>query len=117
MSPEKLAKVLAAILKDFEPWLEPNRAYLWGGASVDLSIEQMHALPPFSIFLALVTFSRFPCYGKSEKIAWSIPILFKGAPHLISHEKFGLKIHPAEPEVRDIEREWCLSIDYSTRCG
>ena len=40
----------------------------------------MQSLPPFSIFLALVTFARFPYYGKSEKIAWSIPILFKGAP-------------------------------------
>jgi hypothetical protein len=55
-----------------------------------------------------VTFSRFPYYGKSEKIAWSIPILFKGAPHLISHEKCGLKIHPAEPEPRDIEHERLL---------
>jgi hypothetical protein len=94
MSPEKLAKVLAGILKDFEPWPEPSKAYLWGGPCVELSKEQMQSLPPFSIFLALVTFSRSPYYGKSEKIAWSIPILFKGAPHLISHEKFGLKIHP-----------------------
>jgi len=105
MSPEKLVKVLAGILKDFEPWPDPDRAYRWGGASIELLKEQLHALPPFSVFLALVTFSRFPCYGKSEKIAWSIPIRFKGAPYLISHEKFGLKIHPAEPDARDIERE------------
>jgi hypothetical protein len=108
MSPEKLAKVLAGILKDFEPWPEPSKAYSWGGPCVELSKEQMQSLLPFSIFLALVTFARFPYYGKSEKIAWSIPILFKGAPYLISHEKFGLKIHPAEPEVRDIERERLL---------
>ncbi len=53
MSPEKLAKVLAAILKDFEQWPDPDRAYRWGGASIELSKEQLHALPPFSVFLAL----------------------------------------------------------------
>ena len=116
MSPEKLAKVRAGILKDFEPWLEPNRAYLWGGASVDLSIEQMHALPPLSVFLALVTFSRFPYYGKSEKIAWSIPILFKGAPHRSLMRISALKFTLLSRRPGISSRSGCLSIDCSMRC-
>lgn len=101
MSPKKLAEVLIAILRDFEPWKDPDRDYQWGGPSVALSQQQIKALPPYSIFLALVTFSDFPYYGRSEKIAWTVPIRFRGVAYLISHQKFGLRIHPANPQCRE----------------
>jgi hypothetical protein len=108
MSPKKLAGVLGAILRDFEPWTNPDRAHQWGGRQMHLSAEQVKALPPYSIFLALVTFSKFPYYGRSEKIAWSLPVRFKGVPYLISHQKFGLKIHPANPAATNEELEAAL---------
>jgi hypothetical protein len=97
MSPKKLAATLAAILRDFEPWKDPDRDHQWGGPQVQLSKEQVRVLPPYSIFLALVTFSNYPYYGHREKIAWTVPVRFKGIPYLISHQKFGLRIHPANP--------------------
>ena len=105
MSPKKLAAVLAGILKDFEPWSDPDRDHQWGGPKVDLSEEQVRALPPFSVFLALVTFSNFPYYGRSEKIAWTVPVRYRSVPYLISHQKFGLRIHPANPAETNDELE------------
>ena len=105
MSSKKLAAVLAAILRDFEPWKDPDRDYQWGGPKVELTAEQIKALPPYSIFLALVTFSNFPYYGRSEKIAWTVPVRFRGISYLISHQKFGLRIHPANPEDTNAELE------------
>jgi hypothetical protein len=108
MSPKKLAGVLAGILRDFEPWTDPDRTQQWGGPQVQLSAEQIKALPPYSIFLALVTFSKFPYYGRSEKIAWTLPVCFKGVRYLISHQKFGLRIHPANPTETSAELEAAL---------
>jgi len=105
MSPRKLTAVLAGILRDFEPWTDPDRHYQWGGPQVQLSTEQAKALPAYSIFLALVTFSKFPYYGRSEKIAWTVPIRFKGTAYLISHQKFGLRIHPAKADETNAELE------------
>jgi hypothetical protein len=77
---------------------------------VQLSKEQVRGLPPYSIFLALVTFSNYPYYGRCEKIAWTVPVRFKGIPYLISHQKFGLRIHPANPAETNAELE-CAMID------
>src|SRR5271165_4968208 len=108
MSPKKLAGVLAGILRDFEPWKDPDTAYQWGGKQVQLSEQEVKALLPHSIFLALVIFSKFPCYGRSEKIAWSLPVRFRGVPYLISHQKFGLRIHPANPAETHSELDAAL---------
>jgi hypothetical protein len=45
MSPKKLAATLAAILRDFEPWKDPDRDHQWGGPQVQLSKEQVRVLP------------------------------------------------------------------------
>jgi hypothetical protein len=108
MSPKKLAATLAAILRDLEPWPRPDRDHQWGGPHVELSREQVKALPPYSIFLALVTFSKFPYFGRAEKIAWTIPVRFKGVAYLISFQKFGLRIHPANPKETTPELEAAL---------
>src|SRR3984885_12212400 len=105
MSPKKLLATLAAILKDFEPWTDPDRDHQWGGTQVQLSTAQVKGLPPYSIFLSLVTFSKFPYFGRGEKIAWTVPVRFKGVPYLISHQKFGLRIHPAIPNKTNPELE------------
>ena len=105
MSPKKLAATLAAILRDFEPWIDSDRDHQWGGPHVQLSNEQVRCLPPHSIFLALVAFSNYPYYGHREKIAWTVPVRFKGIPYLISHQKFGLRIHPANPAETNPELE------------
>jgi len=94
MSPQKLKTVLAAILRDMAPWPHSKQAYRWGEPSLALSEKQIKALPPYSVFIALVTFSGYPHYGHGEKIAWSIPVKFKGVGYLISHQKFGLRRCP-----------------------
>ena len=108
MSPKKLLATLAAILKDFEPWTDPDRDHQWGGPQVQLSKEQVKALQPYSIFLARVTFLKFPYHGRGEKVAWTVPVRFKGVPYLISHQKFGLRIHPATPAETNAKLEASL---------
>jgi hypothetical protein len=42
-------------------------------------------------------FSNFPHAGRDEKIAWSIPVLFRGVPFVLTYLKFGLRIYPLSP--------------------
>lgn len=109
MSPKKLAATLAGILRDFEPWSDPYSDHQCGGPEVGLADEQVSALPPFSVFLALVTFSNFPYYRRNEKIAWTVPVLYEGVPYLISHQKFGLRIQPGNPAERNVELDASLA--------
>lgn len=95
MSPEKLLKTLASILKDFSPWTG-GKSHYWfgmGPSHIVLSAEQQAILQPFSIFLAFVTFCDFPFHGRSEKIEWSIPVKFKSIRLSISSQKFGLRFY------------------------
>lgn len=94
LDPNKLRKKLDAVLRDVVPWECGDFPY--GLPEVALRPEDKRNLPPFSVFLCLSAISHFPAFGRGEKVAWSIPIRYKGAPYLLAHGKFGFAIHAGE---------------------
>lgn len=47
---------------------------------------------PFIVFIIFVYLKKFKFYGREEKVAWTIPIKFKGTPFILTHRKFGFRI-------------------------
>lgn len=47
---------------------------------------------PYMVYLTLISLLEFRCWGKEEKIAWTIPFKYKENRFLISHRKLGLRI-------------------------
>lgn len=61
-------------------------------------------LPPYClVYFLLCELLDFPNLGIGEKVAWSVPIVFKGNPFLIEHKKFGLGIFAPYSEENILE--------------
>ena len=80
---KKLRSALDVTLSDFKPNLQCTDPYPWGRSFLELTEEERDSLAPYSVFLAFVHFSKFRYAGRSEKIAWSIPIKFRGVPFVL----------------------------------
>lgn len=56
-------------------------------------------LPPYYlVYFLLVELLGFPNLGRSEKLAWSVPIEFEGVAYLIEHRKFGIGVFASNGE-------------------
>ena len=66
---------------------------------------------PHMIFLTLVKLLDFKFFGPAEKVAWTIPVSYDGIPLLLSHRKFGFRLHclpaarPGQEVVQQVMRE------------
>src|SRR5437764_7745775 len=107
---------LLSTLCDFEPDTACVDPYCWGGGHVTLSDEERAALPPFAVFLAFVTFAKYPFAGRSEKIAWAIPIRFRGLPFVLEHQKFGFHIYPLSKPPSELVRELIGRVRHAVQC-
>jgi hypothetical protein len=104
MDSEKIKNTLSAVLRDFARATDSYRP----GRMVRLSSDDERLLPPYSIFLALVTFAGFPVGGRQAKVAWTIPIRYKSVGYNLAHEKLGFRIYAMEPENTTAELERSL---------
>ncbi len=48
---------------------------------------------PYIIFIIFIYLEGYKYLPRSEKIAWEIPIKYKNYPLLLSHRKFGFRVH------------------------
>jgi hypothetical protein len=55
----------------------------------------------YLVYFLLVDLLRFRNFGKSEKIAWSIPIDFEGTTYLLDHRKFGVGVFCENPDAHE----------------
>jgi len=99
------AEELRRILEPFSPDVNSTNSEGWGWKNLSLNEDEADALPPNSVFLVFVVFARFGWLGKGEKVKWSIPMLFKGTPLVIAHQKFGLRIRVSNFESLAPSRE------------
>lgn len=53
----------------------------------------------YLVYFLLVELLGFEDLGRSEKIAWSVPIDFQRKAYLIEHRKFGVGIFVQDPEI------------------
>lgn len=63
-------------------------------------------LPPqHLVYLALVELLGFLDLGRSEKLAWSIPVDLNGRAFLIEHRKFGVGVFATAPEKDEVDAQ------------
>ncbi|WP_290478757.1 hypothetical protein [Hyphomonas sp. UBA1923] len=56
-------------------------------------------LPPYYlVYFLLVEVLGFRDVGQFEKVAWSVPVEYKGKAFVIEHRKFGLGVFASDPE-------------------
>jgi hypothetical protein len=91
-SESKLLNNLKMCMRDFHPGKEafPNHSSVYGLAKIPFETSDLPL--PFMVFLTFVALLGFGYYGKGEKLAWSIPLVYRKTPFMISHQKFGLQI-------------------------
>lgn len=86
-------------LKDFAPgkgpvFLEqslPNGAIMVVPQQCKI-LEEDRIHEPWMVFLIFVVLKKYNYYGRSEKIAWEIPVSYKNIEILLTHRKFGFDI-------------------------
>ncbi len=107
------------LLKDFESDPDPKVIKVPLGKDVWTVKENRIELPtnlriyhPYIIFIIFVHLKNFKYFGREEKVAWTIPVKFKGHPFILTHRKFGFYIISNEDgdEITRIGHEAILCI-------
>jgi hypothetical protein len=85
--------------KDFETDPAPKQIWIKEGEGIKSLKEYRIELPselsirhPYMVFVIFVYIKKFRFTGKWEKVAWEIPIKYKGTPFILTHRKFGFRI-------------------------
>ena len=94
-----LQKHFDYFLKDFEPDPDPKIIWVELGEGRRMTKTNSIELPlklriyyPYIVFIILVHLKKMRFGGRWEKVAWEIPIKYKGMPFMLAHRKFGFSI-------------------------
>lgn len=105
MDLEKVRERAAKAIQPIAPATEQTKAeknFLFDAKRTDAGRN----LPPYYlVYFLLVDLLKFKNLGQFEKIAWSVPIDFKGRAFLIEHRKFGLGIFAADLPADESDAE------------
>ena len=90
-------------LKDFEADPTPKINWVDLGNGSRMTKTNYIELPtklriyyPYIVFIILAHLKKMSFGGRWEKVAWEIPIKYKGVPFMLSHRKFGFFISSSE---------------------
>lgn len=95
--------------KDFKA--DPKPVIIWvdNGNGTKSYNENRIELPknlkikmPYIVFIIFVKILKFDFQGRWEKVAWEIPVLYKGIPFILAHRKFGFSISTRPREEIDV---------------
>lgn len=112
----KPIKTLEYFLKDFSP----DRDYKeeWTDTQIkgrkilkqyDIDLTKSETiLHPFMVYIIFVMIKGYPYLPRFEKIAWEIPIKYKGLPFVLGHKKWGFSI--TSNEDRETNQQYALEI-------
>jgi tetratricopeptide (TPR) repeat protein len=85
--------------KDFDSDDNPKLLLIEGKNNLRMLQDHLLELPeklqishPYIVFIIFVSLKKYKFFGKWEKVAWEIPIKFKGVPFILTHRKFGFRI-------------------------
>ena len=96
MDEAALQKKLDLKLKDFAPDQDANKN--WSDLSkwnpVELKPESVPS--PYIVYIIFVVLKDYSHGGRWEKVAWEIPIQYKGEAFMLSHRKFGFQIQSVD---------------------
>ena len=59
---------------------------------------------PYIVFIIFVYLKQFHFSGKWKKVAWEIPIKYKGTPFILTHRKFGFRIISSSNSKHTLKR-------------
>lgn len=109
-APNKLTNALRQFLREFEADPEADRRYPTGAWALghEVRIPDVKLPPPYMVFLTLCRLMGYKYFGPEEKVAWGIPILFRGAPFLLAHRKFGFMLSTPQPQPAAAEMALAL---------
>ena len=65
------------------------------------TIASQHLPEHYLVYFLLVDLLDYKDLGRSEKLAYSIPVDFNGTAYLIEHRKFGLGLFASDPETQE----------------
>lgn len=88
----RLLNNLKMCMRDFHPGKDAIKDYSSVYGLKVIGMESSDPPLPYMVLLTLVGLLGFAYYGREEKIAWSIPLVYKDTPFMVSHQKFGLRI-------------------------
>lgn len=107
---KKVATNFDFLLKDFESNPNSKAKFRKVGKDSYESLQRKVDLPshlylshPYIVFIIFVYLKQFRFSGKDEKVAWEIPIKFKGVPFVLTHTKFGFGIASNESKKRQVK--------------
>ncbi len=95
---KKIQQKFDFFLKDFEEDAEhkiieikitETRSYI---QEFKIEAPECYVMHPFIVFIAFKYLKKYRYYGRDEKVAWRIPIKYRGIPFVLTHEKFGFSI-------------------------
>ena len=113
-SSQQLSKSLDFALKDFSPDDKVNEHWMDPTKEVQIDIPLDIAPEPYIVFIIFdLHLKKYEYGGRWEKVAWEIPIKYKGIPFLLSHRKFGFRIltTPACSECKETAIEAVKAIN------
>ena len=100
-----LRKSLDHYLKDFQSEEESLKEGHYG-LEHGIDLEENLAPLPYMVFICLVVLKGFKSWGRGEKVLWEIPIKYKSFSFLLSHRKFGFRLHyKGEEPPKNIVKE------------
>lgn len=98
--PEDIEKLKTNILKTIHPICTADQNYVFQRTDAGRNLPQYYL-----IFFLFVDLLKFKWFGKHEKIAWSIPIEYKGKIFIIEYRKMGLGIFAKDAKKEEHEAE------------
>lgn len=112
LSVKEIEKLREAALRAVSPIRPPDSTtqlgkLLWEARRTKAGRNLPHY---YLVYFLLVELLRFPNLGKFEKIAWSVPIDFKGTIYLVDHRKFGVGVFCESPDSHEDEAKRIVSL-------
>lgn len=104
--PDHLERVRAAAERAIAP-IRPAGESTDAPQNLLISAQRTDAsrnLPPYYlVYFLLVDLLKFKNLGQFEKLAWSVPVDYKGKAYLIEHRKMGLGIFVDNAQAHETE--------------
>lgn len=95
----RIQRSFDVLLKYFEEDTWPEVKTVLSGNGIQTIQEYEVELPenlvmdhPYIVFVMFVYLKQFKFFGQEEKVAWTIPVKYKGEPFILTHRKFGFSI-------------------------
>src|SRR5260370_16721362 len=112
MTAADVEKVREAALRAISPIKPPNSnaqlgKLVWEARRTEAGRNLPHY---YLVYFLLVELLRFPNLGRSEKIAWSVPVDFDRTVYLVDHRKFGVGVFCENPDVQENQAKRIVSL-------